>query len=262
MAYSKQTSVSTNLTDRVRARLGDPHYSVSHDEQHEDRFGYESELFLPRWSGLARMSVFIVGVFGLALSTQTRGLFRKSLGLFGLASLIRSITNLHVTDLIGWIANPSIRLKRAIRVNAPIDDVYDFLSQFMNYPRFMSYVQNVEVNDHGGLRWTMQGPAGLTFHWNTSLGKMILNQAISWKSSLNSLIRNSGDIRLTELTDESTEVHITLTFAPPVGALGYAVVHILGFDPKEKIDEDLQVLKAILEKHSLSNQEIKEFHRA
>jgi uncharacterized membrane protein len=77
-------------------------------------------------------------------------------------------------------------------------------------------------------------PAAILFQWNTSLGRMIRNQAISGKSSVNSIIQNSGDIQLKDLPGEGTEIQLELTYAPPVGALGYAVVHYLGFDPKER----------------------------
>ncbi len=259
---SLQTSIQPDLTDRVRARLKDPHYTISHANSYENQFGYTSELFAPKWSRSARVAVGIIGMASLLSSIRSRGAMRKGLGVFGLASLIRAISNLHVTDLIGWLANPSVRLKRKIRVNAPVDDVYDFLSHFSNYPRFMSYIKNVEVNDLGGLRWTMIGPAGVPIHWNTSLGKMIDNQAISWKSSINSVIRNSGDIQLVDLPGEGAEIRVELTYAPPVGALGYAAVHFLGFDPKEKIDEDLQVLKALIEKEYSTNPELSDFRRA
>lgn len=252
----------SDLTDRVRARLKDRHFTISHDQHHENQFGYASELFVPKWSIPARIAVSTLGIFSLILATRTRGTPRKALGLFGVSSLIRALSNLHVTDLIGWLANPSVRLRRTIRVKAPIDDVYNFLIHFDNYPRFMSYVQKVEINNEGGLRWTVKGPAGVLFHWNTSLGSIIKNQAISWKSSINSLIRNSGNIQLKDLPGEGTEIQIELVYAPPVGALGYAVVHFLGFDPKDKIDEDLQVLKAIVEEAFSSNLELIDFRRA
>lgn len=262
MAYFKNAATKPDLTDRVRLRLKNPNYTISHDEQHENQFGYTSDLFVPKWSKPARMAVFALGLLGLVSSRWAKGSIQKGLGLFGIASLVRAMTNLHVTDLIGWLANPSARLKRTIRVKALIEDVYDFLSHFENYPRFMSYIKKVEVNETGGLRWTVQGPAGMTFHWNTSLGKMIRNQAISWKSSVNSLIRNSGDIQLVDVPGEGTEIHIELTYAPPVGALGYAVVHYLGFDPKERIDEDLQVLKAVIEERFSSNLDLADIRRA
>lgn len=262
MTSPQLKSTQQDLTDRVRTRLKDPNYTLSQTNSHVDQFGYTSELFSPKWSSLARMAVGTLGITSLLLSIRSRGALRKSLGFFGLASLIRAVSNLHVTGLIGWIANPSVKLKRTIRVKAPIDDVYDFLSHFSNYPLFMSYIKNVEVNDLGGLRWTLVGPAGVPFHWNTTLGKLIKNQAISWKSSINSVIRNSGDIQLVELPNEGTEVKVELTYAPPAGALGYAAVHFLEFDPKEKIDEDLQVLKALIEKQYSTHPELIDFRRA
>ena len=231
------------------------------DEFNSDRIRHSAELFTPKWSNTARISVFSLGLSSLILAIQAKGNLKKGLGLFGVSSILRAITNLHVTDIIGWVANPTVRLKRRIRVRAPIDDVYDFLSRFTNYPRFMSYIHKVEINDTGGLRWTARGPAGLFFHWNTTLKNMTRNQAISWKSSINSLVRNSGYIELIDLPGEGTEICIDLSYAPPVGALGYAAVHFLGFDPKDKIDEDLYVLKSLIEENFSSNLELIEFHR-
>jgi uncharacterized membrane protein len=254
--------MSSEITDRVTARLRELGQPQVQKEGQEYQFGYSSALFIPNWSPSARIAVSSLGILSLIQATRSHGALRKGFSLFGIASLIRAITNLHVTDLIGWIANPSVRIRRAIGVKAPVEDVYDFLSHFENYPRFMSYVENVEVNDQGGLRWTMKGPAGLLFHWDTILGKMNRNQAISWKSSMNTFIRNSGDIQLVELPGEGTEIRIELVYAPPVGALGYAVVHFLGYDPKDKIDEDLEVLRAIIEREFSSNLELVDFRRA
>jgi uncharacterized membrane protein len=225
-----------------------------HQTEAENQFGYNPELFLPKWSNSARISVFAVGIGSLGLSTKTQGSLQKLLGIFGAASLIRAITNRHVTDLIGWAVNPTLRLKRSILIYAPIEDVYDYLSNFSNFPKFMSYISKVEIDYFGGLKWTAEGPVGLHFHWNTAIGRMIRNQVISWKSSMNSLIRNSGMIQLRQLENNLTRVEIDLSYAPPVGALGYAAVHFLGFDPKDKIDEDLSTLKKLVEESSPTHQ--------
>jgi hypothetical protein len=37
---------------------------------------------------------------------------------------------------------------------------------------------------------------------------------------------------------------------------------LLGFDPKEKIDEDFQVLKGLIESKYPASQELKNFHKA
>jgi hypothetical protein len=88
VAHFKDTPIQLDLTDRVRGRvrvrvrLNNPDYSVSHDERHENQFGYASELFVPKWSFSARLAVFTVGILGLILSNRTQGSLRKGLGLW------------------------------------------------------------------------------------------------------------------------------------------------------------------------------------
>ncbi|MEO7162616.1 MAG: hypothetical protein ABI041_06845, partial [Bdellovibrionia bacterium] len=121
MTDSKHSSSVSDLSDRVRARLRNPNYLVNYDQIHENQFGYTPDLFLPKWSIPVRIAVSTLGIVSLVFSTRTKGSVRKGLELFGLSSLIRGITNLHVTDLIGWVANPSVRLRRNIRIQAAID---------------------------------------------------------------------------------------------------------------------------------------------
>lgn len=192
-------------------------------------------------------------MLSLGYSFRARGTFRKVLVFFGSSSVVRGLTNLHLTDLIGWIANPTVQLKRTLNVPVPIEDAFEYLSNFSNYSRFMSFVTRVEVNQKGGLRWTLRAPAGVPIQWDTSLAKLVRNQTIAWKSSLSSLVRNSGEIHLKELATGATQIDIQLNYAPPVGALGYAVAHFLGFDPKDKIDADLATLRDQLTLKSLRN---------
>ncbi len=41
---------------------------------------------------------------------------------------------------------------------------------------------------------------------------------------------------------------VELSYAPPIGAIGYAVARTLGFDPRLTIDQDLLVMKDLIEK--------------
>ena len=182
-------------------------------EPQETHFAYQSELIQPNWSPIARIVVGTLGALGFLLSKQLRPKLKRTVRLFGLASLIRALTNKNVTDAVGLIANPVIRL-----------------------------------NDVGGLQWTAKGPSGALVRWNTYLNEVIENQTISWKSASHAWVRSAGRFHLSEAFDGRTRVQVELSYSPPAGALGYAAAHFLGFDPRMKIDEDLQVLKNLIEK--------------
>lgn len=214
-------------------------------------FGYDAELLEPGWTPRARAAVALLGAGACLAALRLKRLpLRSAVAYLGTASAIRAITNRPVTEWVGWLLNPAMHLSRTILVRAPVEDVYDFLRDFSNFPKFMSYVRSVELNDQGGLRWTLAAPGNLRVSWNSVLGALVRNQSLSWKSLPGSIIRNFGRIDLAERPGEGTWVRVQLTYAPPAGALGYAAVHLLGFDPKTRIDDDLEILKTLIESTS------------
>lgn len=151
---------------------------------------------------------------------------------------------------LGWVVSPALVLERKLYVRASPDEVFDFLRDFSNFPRFMSYVHDVRINDRGGLHWEVAGPGGIRLGWDADVDHLIQNQVIGWRSGKGSIIRNRGLIRLTEQRDGGTVISIELSYAPPAGAVGYAAIRILGFDPKTRIDGDLAVLRTLIEQRA------------
>ena len=43
---------------------------------------------------------------------------------------------------------------------------------------------------------------------------------------------------------------IKLGYHPPAGEIGHAFARLLGADPKHKLDHDLQIMKAFIERHA------------
>ena len=58
---------------------------------------------------------------------------------------------------------------------------------------------------------------------------------------------NAGIIRFEPRADDSTRVHIRLSYNPPVGAIGHAIATLFGADPKSQMDADLVRLKSLIE---------------
>lgn len=217
------------------------------DPSESNTWAYRDILFQDDWSIPQRLTVFLFGVGCYFLSSLNKGRIKFILrGLAG-ASLIRSLFNLHVTALLGRFFNPSMTLTRELAVKAPLGDVFLFLKTFANYPRFMSFVKRVEINERGNLTWTLQGPFGLTLEFDSHLEQLIPNQKISWISAPHAVIRNSGSITLSEDLSSLTHLKIELSYAPPFGVLGYLLLHLTGYNPKRRIQADLDQLKRLLE---------------
>ncbi len=215
-------------------------------EWKENHFRYDPEFFQGSLATPIRMAIGAMGLGLIGMGIRNRGSTRWVLSILGLGALLRATRNLSLSHLIGAFTVPAMRLRRSLLVRAPVDQVYGFWKDFSNFPKFMSYIRDVHVNEIGGLEWIAEGPRGVPVKWDAVVGAMTENQLISWKSSHNSLIANEGRISFSE-DSGGTRLGIELTYAPPAGALGYAVVRLLGFDPRQKIDQDLEVMRRLIE---------------
>jgi uncharacterized membrane protein len=211
-----------------------------------DRFEYEPDFIVGRWSPGVRMASAATGVALLGLAIQKRGAWGALTSVAGLGLLARAITNRDLTSLFGTLVSPVLRMRRSIEVAAPVEEVFDFWRNFSNFPKFMSYIRNVSVDDSGTLTWTAKAPGGTQLRWRTRVLAIQPNQKIIWKSIPGALVATEGIVQM-HSTEFGTRLEIELLYAPPAGALGYAVAHILGFDPRGHFEKDLQKMKNLIE---------------
>ena len=52
---------------------------------------------------------------------------------------------------------------RAVLINRPRQELYDFWRDFRNLPTFMENVKSVEIMESGRSSWIVAGPAGADF---------------------------------------------------------------------------------------------------
>ena len=196
------------------------------------------------------------GILGLI------GLFRRSplaaaAGVVGLALAARSNTGSGgsgsvMSNLLGSGSGRGkrIEVEKSIRVDAAPDEVYDMWTHYENFPRFMSHV--VEVRDIGKRRshWTVQGPAGTQFEFDSVLTEQTRNRRLAWRSEPGAQIPNSGSVDF-EPYRGGTRVTVRLSYSPPAGALGHAVASLFGSDPKGQMDDDLARMKHYIERGAI-----------
>jgi uncharacterized membrane protein len=210
------------------------------------------------WGPTVRNSALLGG--GLLALT---GLMRRSpmgliLGLAGAALLARGATNQPLRSLMsgrslglgGMGLNQTIDLEKSIHIDASPDEVYDMFANYENFPRFMSHV--VEVRDLGRRRshWTVKGPGGSEFEWNSIVTEQSRPHRLAWRTEPGAEIPQTGSIHL-EPHRGGTDVTIRMSYTPPAGALGHGLATLLGSDPKSQMDEDLARMKAYIERGSI-----------
>lgn len=199
------------------------------------------------WAPGTRALVGATGAGLISWALMRRDAVGAGAGLAGLGLLLRSVTNLPTRRLVGIGAGPrAIDLQKDLHVDAPIAEVFAFFEHFDNFPRFMSHVREVVLSGDRW-HWTVDGPMGVPVSWSAQVTQYAQNQLIGWRSVEGSLIGNTGTIRFAP-DRGGTRLSLRLSYNPPGGALGHALVSALGANPKRQLDDDLVRFKSLLEK--------------
>jgi uncharacterized membrane protein len=139
----------------------------------------------------------------------------------------------------------NIAVERTIFIAAPVEQVYDTWSREENFPRFMSNVKSVEPLGADRSRWTVRGPAGVGVQFDAMTRRQPPNE-LSWQTVPGSTVHNEGRVTLVPEAG-GTRATVFMSYRPPAGALGQAVSSLLGANPKQELEDDLQRLKEFIE---------------
>lgn len=212
------------------------------------RPGQRFELMQESWAPAPRLLTSLAGL-GLAFMGARRSdMVGVGLGALGLGLLARGLTNVETQRLVGMGGGRrAVDVQKTITINAPLDEVFHFWSNFANFPRFMAGLKEVRDLGNGRSHWIAAGPAGVPMAWNALITRYEPNQVLAWKSEPGATVANAGIIRFEPVADDRTRVTIRLSYNPPAGAIGHVIATLFGADPKSQMDADLVRLKSLLE---------------
>jgi uncharacterized membrane protein len=213
------------------------------------RHGARFELLQDSWSPAARLLAGALGAGLMLRSAHERGLRGSLLGVAGGGLLARAVANRDLGGLIG-LGGQGIAVQKVIAVNAPVEEVFAFWTDYQNFPRFMSKVREVQPAADGRSHWVVAGPAGVPVHWTAEVTRVISGALIEWRATTDSEIRHRGSVRFDPSSRSGrayTRVTVRLNYEPPAGAFGHAVAVLFGADPKSEMDADLLRMKTMIE---------------
>ncbi len=200
------------------------------------------------WHPTKRLLAGTSGSVMMLAGTSRGGALGTFLNLFGLGLLVRAVSNKRVKQLVGVdVGRRAVDVQKTIHVDAPVEEVYTFWSNFENFPQFMSNIREVRNLGNGRSYWEVAGPGGVSVSWNAVISRQEENKLLSWRSEPGATVANAGTIHFTADDEGGTQVQVRMSYNPPVGAVAHSVVTLLGSDPKTKMDEDLMRFKALIE---------------
>lgn len=142
------------------------------------------------------------------------------------------------------------RVHESVEVQAPFQDVFTYWSNFENFPKFMSNIEDVRMTGRDTSHWRVKGPFGKSVEFDAKTTEMEPSRGIGW-STVDGEVMTSGEVRFEELLPGRTRVDVTMNYAdPPGGKLGEVVADVLS-DPEKSTREDLQNFAGIVERGEL-----------
>lgn len=134
------------------------------------------------------------------------------------------------------------RIQQSIQVQVPVQVLYNQLTQFEDYPRFMGDVETVEQLDDTRLRWTaMMGERPVV--WNAEITEQTPDRCIVWQSMGEPY--EISKLEVQPVGPDSAQVTFTLDADP-----GQPVTLAAGDSEAEmaqRLREDLERLKFFIE---------------
>jgi len=211
------------------------------------------------WSPAMRLLAGAGGGLLALYGLTRRGLIGTGLSAAGLALTARGVTNLDTRSLLGLgLGDNGIQVNKAINIDAPIDEVYQFWSNFENFPLFMQHVQSIQAQN-GNSIWKVMGPAGTEVEFQARTVRNVPNELIAWETQPDSHVHHAGFVRFDENPNGGTRVTVQMKYTPPAGAAGHAIAKLFGVDPRQAMHDDLMRMKTLLEEGKTSTDENRVF---
>lgn len=203
------------------------------------------------WSPATRLLSGVGGSLLTLYGLRRKGLSKPLLSTAGLILTTRSVTNRDPKDLLGLGAEHAFQIRKAININAPVDEVYQFWRNFENFKLFMEHVKEITVQGDTST-WKVAGPVGTAVEFQSHIKNDVPNELIAWETLPDSQVKHAGFVRFNENRDGGTRVSVQLDYVPPAGELGHAVAQLFGVDPRQAMNDDLVRLKSLLEEGQTS----------
>lgn len=111
------------------------------------------------------------------------------------------------------------RVQQTVEVNTPVRVVYNQLTQFEEYPRFMEDVDEVRQIDDTHLHWRCK-LGGKEMEWDAEITEQVPDQIIAWRNTSGQ--KNEGRVVVRPVADNKTQVTLTMDIDVPQQAAGGA----------------------------------------
>ena len=130
-----------------------------------------------------------------------------------------------------------LQFYRSFTVSASPAAVYEYCSQFENFPACFSHVKDVRrTGNDNEWRWTISSSLG-DIEWNTWMTESIPDKAIAWESAPGAEVKCAGVIQFTESGQNSTRVDVRVQYRPVTRKAAQVLMMGVGPNPRTHFDQ-------------------------
>ncbi len=97
------------------------------------------------------------------------------------------------------------RVHESVEVQAPLQDVFSYWSNFENFPKIMRNVEEVRMTGQDTSHWKVKGPLGTSVDFTARTTEMDPSRGIGWNSTEGD-VQASGEVRFEEVATGAVRV--------------------------------------------------------
>lgn len=139
------------------------------------------------------------------------------------------------------------RFERYVEVGAPVERVFDLLSDFEGYPRWMENVRGVWRAGRRVMHWVVGTAIGIDVEWDAEVTVFRPDRRIVWRAFRGD-VRADGEFVLAETPEGATLVRFVLGYDTPGGRTGARAARFFGRHPGQQLGEDLARFRRLAER--------------
>jgi uncharacterized protein YndB with AHSA1/START domain len=137
-------------------------------------------------------------------------------------------------------------IERVVEIDAPVERVFDLMSDFESFPRWMQNITEVRRTGRRHTRWFADGRSGNGVEWETETTALEPDHRIAWRSSRGD-IRTEGEAVFEQTRRGTTLLRVVLGFDDSDRRSHEQLRSVFGGNPVRQLEGDLDRLAGLAE---------------
>lgn len=143
-----------------------------------------------------------------------------------------------------WREYKNVNLRDTLIIKRSHNSLYHLWRNLENLPNFMKHLVSVKKVYENIYEWKANIPGRpIPLQWKACIIMDIPGEMISWRSLPDALIENSGKIEFRPVGVNTTELHVNISYKPPMGLVGGIVSDFFHEQLEAYIRQDIDAFK-------------------